>query len=546
MQANSFLLSMASPVLHKMICGSFREGTSRRFYLEDVDGKAFEGVLNLWCGKEGREEQELGDVIVMASVADRLEMLEVFASLEAAIIGELCPEVCAEVLMSSRRLGLRQVEKAAWGMLVERFNEVYQTANFLGLDKETVGKLLEEECLGVRKEEEAFEGLLGWMKNGAGGGLDGRELLGKIRFGAMEQGYLEEMAQGMLPEEHREWIGGLVKEALRAKAAVLAKATVELGGLAAKSLTRRRGRGVEWGRYSGGGGGGGRRLQGHSGTVCALVECEGRMCSGSEDGSIRIWSLGTLEEERVLLSEGDADVYALAVWEGQLISGHGSGRARVWDVRSGERLRGLECHKDILYSLCVVGSRLASGSADGTIKVWAMGPGPEWPCERTLTGHTSLVLSLAEWEGRLISGSYDSTVRIWDLETGGLDATLTGHIGAVYALLVRGERLFSASEDGSIRAWAAGTWAEVASVEAYDVGAAGQHPACLAASGSKLVSGSWGGPEAQCEVRVWDLDSLACEHTVRQPAGGGVWCLTAQGGEVWGGSGAAVVVWGRE
>ena len=107
---------MASPVLHKMMSGSFSEGLSRRFYLEDVDGEAFEGVLNLWCGKEGRAEQ-LGDVMVMASVADRLEMLDVLAVLEAAIIGELRAEVCAEVLMSSRRLGLGLVVGAAWGWL---------------------------------------------------------------------------------------------------------------------------------------------------------------------------------------------------------------------------------------------------------------------------------------------------------------------------------------------------------------------------------------------------------------------------------------------
>ena len=77
---------MASPVLHKMICGSFREGTTRQLSLEDMDAKAFEKIFALWCGKEGRAEQ-LGDVMVMASVADRLEMLDVLAVLEAAIIG---------------------------------------------------------------------------------------------------------------------------------------------------------------------------------------------------------------------------------------------------------------------------------------------------------------------------------------------------------------------------------------------------------------------------------------------------------------------------
>ena len=286
------------------------------------------------------------------------------------------------------------------------------------------------------------------MKGDAGGGLRGRKLLRSIRFGVMEERYLEETARGVVPEEHREWMESLVGEALRAKAAMRAKATVEVGQLGAKALIRRRGMGVDWGRYCEGGGG--RRLQGHADDVISLVECEGRMCSGSEDGSIRVWRLDTLGEERVMLTEGDA-INALAAWEDQLISVHGSGRVCVWDVRTGELRREL-VHTEYVRSLCVVGSRLACGSDVDSINVWAMGQGPVWPCERTLTGHTSWVISLEGWEGKLISGSSDNTIRVWELETGDLDATLTGHNGAVSGLLVHGERLFSASDDGSIRA----------------------------------------------------------------------------------------------
>ena len=120
-----------------------------------------------------------------------------------------------------------------------------------------------------------------------------------------------------------------------------------------------------------------------------------------------------------------------------LISGHASGRVCVWDVSNGERWRELEGHTRSALSLCVVGWRLASGLADTSIKVWAMGQGPEWPCERTLSG-------------------------------------TRGYRDIVWELLVHGKRLFSASRDGSIRAWAVGTWAAVASVEAYDVGASEQ------------------------------------------------------------------------
>ena len=480
--------------------------------------------------------------MMMASVADRLEITEVFTALEAAIVGELRPEVCVEVLMRSRRLGLRQVEAAAWGMAVRRFDEVCRTVGFMGLDEETVGKLLEEDGLGVMKEEEAFEGLVGWMTGDAGGRLRGRELLASIRFGVMEEAYLEEKARGMLPEEHREWIEGLVGEALSAKVARRANATVEVRQLGAKALTRRRGRGLEWARYSEGGGG--LRLPGHSGKVFALVECEGRMCRGSEDGSIRVCRLDTLEEERVLLNEEDGGVYALVVCEGELISGHGSGMVRVWDVSTGERRREMR-HTGSVCSLCVVGHRLASGSDDGSIKVWAIGQGPEWPCERTLTGHTYDVVSLAGWEGKLISGGSDSTICVWELETGALDATLIGHMGGVSALLVHGA--LSGSYDGTIRAWSVGTWAAVACVEAYDVETARQWPVCLAASGSALISGSGRKRSGlERELRVWDVDSLTCEHTVRQPAGADVRCLAAVGGEVWGGVGEEVVVWGRD
>ena len=180
-------------------------------------------------------------------------------------------------------------------------------------------------------------------------------------------------------------------------------------------------------------------------------------------------------------------------------------------------------------ALLVCGSRLASGSDDRSIKVWTMGPGPEWPCERTLAGHTGGIKALAGWEGKLISGSSDKTIRVWDASTGGLDATLTGHQCGVYGLVVMGERLFSASGDGTIRVWTVGTWAAVTSVEAYDVGRSGQFPLCLAVDGCKLISGSEAlgdaDEEVQYEVRVWDPATMACEHTVRQPAGDQVRCL---------------------
>ena len=241
-------------------------------------------------------------------------------------------------------------------------------------------------------------------------------------------------------------------------------------------------------------------------------------------------------------------VHALAVWEGQLISGHGSWRVYGWDTGTGLLRRELEGHSWSVGSLCVVGLRLACASTSPLIRVWAMGPEPEWACERTLTWHTEWLASLVGWAGKLISGSYDKTMRVWDLETGGLDATLVGHGGAVHGLLVHRERLFSASGDGTIRCgrWGRGLqWracrrttqerrgsGREAWRRAGRSSSAGSSPSTSTATGARCGCGGW--------IR-WRT-SARCGRGEEA----GVWCLVAEAGQVWAGMGSKVVVWGRE
>jgi WD40 repeat protein len=146
------------------------------------------------------------------------------------------------------------------------------------------------------------------------------------------------------------------------------------------------------------------------------------------------------------------------VWEGHLISGHGRGKLRVWKVATGECGQVLEGHDTAVRALAVCGSRLASGSDDGSVRVWAMAAGAPWACERELLGHARLVWPLAGWLDKVASGSGDGSIRVWDTGTGALYATLACHVGAVRALVVHGERLLSASDVRTIRAWALGTW----------------------------------------------------------------------------------------
>ena len=145
----------------------------------------------------------------------------------------------------------------------------------------------------------------------------------------------------------------------------------------------------------------------------------------------------------------------------------------------------------------------------------------------------------------MASGSYDGSIRVWDVGTGTHEQTLAGHAESVVALVACGQRLISSSRDKTVKVWSMATWACVQTVQAY-AAETNFFIRCLAASGSTLVGGTFSGwTEGDEEVRVWDLETLEPLHTLRQPAGQFVLRLQSDGREVWGTAGDEVVVWGR-
>ena len=255
-------------------------------------------------------------------------------------------------------------------------------------------------------------------------------------------------------------------------------------------------------------------------------------------------------------SRAHKDVRSLLSAGGKLISGSEDGSIRVWDV-AGERCEGvLEGHTGRVTSLAASGGRLMSGSLDRTVRVWGMeGEASRWRCERTLDGQRSMVWCVVAWEGWVAGGCDDRGIGVWGAETWGLERTLRGHERHVFALVMSGGRLISSSSDRTVRVWSTETWGCVQTVEAYPAGSR-QFIHRLAVSGPTLVGGSLSEPysaydshhhsaSAEHEVRVWDLETLRPLHTMRQPAGQRVWSLVGDGGEVLGAEGQEVVVWGR-
>jgi WD40 repeat protein len=97
---------------------------------------------------------------------------------------------------------------------------------------------------------------------------------------------------------------------------------------------------------------------------------------------------------------------------------------------------------------------VASGSFDGTVKLWEAASGR---LLTTLEGHTGLVYGVAlAADGHLVaSGGVDGTVKLWEAAGGRLLATLEGHTGLVYdvALAADGRLVASGGADGTVKLW---------------------------------------------------------------------------------------------
>lgn len=161
-----------------------------------------------------------------------------------------------------------------------------------------------------------------------------------------------------------------------------------------------------------------------------------KLATGSGDSTVRFWdittqtaaSCGSLHTGWVLCIKWSPDGRFLA-------SGSMDRTVIVWDGETGKQVgRPLSGHSDFVGALAwepyhrqtAAGSyRLASGSKDGTVRVWQV---PSMACQFIVSSHTDAVTCVI-WGGggNIYSSSRDRTINIWNADTGALVRKLQGH-----------------------------------------------------------------------------------------------------------------------
>lgn len=151
-----------------------------------------------------------------------------------------------------------------------------------------------------------------------------------------------------------------------------------------------------------------------------------------------------------------------------------------------------------------LGSRLAAATREGTIHVLQLDGGPDIVLGAALPRVAAL--DFHPDGAHLATGGADGAIRIWNLERQLIESSMRGHGGRIGDLRYSpdGSRLVSHSrEDRTLRLWSA-----TEEVPPFAIAAPGTvYSLCFSADGRTILSGSLGGTKP---VRLWGRASATC------------------------------------
>lgn len=277
-------------------------------------------------------------------------------------------------------------------------------------------------------------------------------------------------------------------------------------------------------------------LKGHTDVVHASTFSPDNkfIATGSADKKTKIWTLengqcvATLEEhkgvvastafspEGTLLLTGSLDKTAKlwrlpAALSPSSLLADGAGGAKDKEDKIPECVITLAGHEDgvTCAEFSPTGTFIATGSEDGTAKVWAVKDGVCWA---TMQGHGAAVrgVGFSPDNQLLVTASQDMTAKVWNAVNGACKLTLEGHRGFVTASSFSpdGRFIVTASRDKLAKLWCPKSGRCLHTLDGHEDGL---YAARFAHNSRFVVTGA-----SDKKAKVWSLvdDKVECSVTV--------------------------------
>ncbi|EMI57655.1 WD40 repeat domain-containing serine/threonine protein kinase [Rhodopirellula sallentina] len=225
----------------------------------------------------------------------------------------------------------------------------------------------------------------------------------------------------------------------------------------------------------------------------------GSIASAVEDGSVRIWDVGTQTLKKSFNAHRDL-VWSVAYHPTRpmLMTSGGDAMIKLWDTKNYEVAREWKATSSVRgVAFSPDGNRIVAGDRDGVLHVWDIDSGDEVASVETPGSILGVDYSA---DGRLVASvGHDKVVRLFDAETLEERQSMSGHDGVIYNVRFAptGPLVATVGWNKNVRVWNSETGTEVLNLEGSE-GDVWSVSFCTDAS--HLITG-----EQMGAARVWNL-----------------------------------------
>ncbi|MBV9337270.1 MAG: PD40 domain-containing protein [Solirubrobacterales bacterium] len=232
-------------------------------------------------------------------------------------------------------------------------------------------------------------------------------------------------------------------------------------------------------------------LTGHTSLVAGVAfrPQSNQLASGSDDGTVILWSLATGRPSRILREGNPISAVAFSPDGTLLAAADVDGTVTLWNPATGGRERMITGAVGRIETVAFSpdGRALAFAGDNHTIELWDLAAAKP---VGMLRGHTGNVYDVAFSPNgtTLASASQDQTVVLWNLATRRPARFLRGHNGPVSAVAFSpdGHNVASGSDGGSVIVWSASTGRRLRTLRGHS---GPVESVAFNADGSQLASG---------------------------------------------------------